>query len=52
MNDDETTTLHDDMLAALDLLDQLVDPLLDVSVCKRRVVAWKQMARKLVEEAS
>lgn len=34
----------------LDLLDQLVDPLLETTVMKSRVQTWKKMMRDLVED--
>lgn len=38
-----------ELLDCLDLLDRLVDPLLEVGVCKARVTAWKGMMRGLAE---
>lgn len=35
---------------ALDLLDKLVDPLLDIGVCRGRVMAWKLMMRGVCNE--
>lgn len=37
--------LADELSDALDLLDSLVDPLLDIGVCKGRVQTWKKMMR-------
>jgi len=35
--------------SALDLLDSLVDPLLDIGVCKERVTVWKTMMRGILK---
>lgn len=42
-------TLHQDMTEALNLLDTLIDPLLEMGPTKGRVVAWKLMARAILE---